>query len=126
MKGFKIWKLLGWLRVAAVVLGVAAVAGLVLLCRWLWREPQFQFTLGVALALLVLVIVGTILVGIFGPPIQRLVHWRKTPSEFGIGAAMLFPGFLAARLHLWLFDKLFLDYGRLERVTGERPTTEQS
>jgi hypothetical protein len=121
MRGFKIWKLLKWLRVTAWVLGTVALLGLVWLCWTLWTKPQFQITLGIALTMLLVIVVGTILVGICGPPIQRLVHWRKTPSEFGIGVAMATLGFFAAKIHLWIFDKLFLKYGRLERVTGKAP-----
>jgi predicted acylesterase/phospholipase RssA len=118
MRGFKIWKLLKWLRVAAWVLGGLAVLGLIWLCLTLWKTPQFQFTLGIVLAAMFLIILGTILIGILGPPIQRFAHWRKTPSEFGIGVAMLL-GFIGARIHLLIFDKLFLKYGSVERVTGK-------
>lgn len=118
LRGFKIWKLRKGLRVTAWLLGGLILFALTLLCRWLWTKPQFQFTLGIALALLSAVIVGTILLGIIGPPIQRLLHWRKTPSEFGIGLAMATLGFIAARVHLLLFDRLFLKHGRAERIVG--------
>jgi predicted acylesterase/phospholipase RssA len=120
MRGFKIWKLLGWLRVATWLLGAVILAGLVMLCWWLWAKPEFQFTFGIALALLSAVAVATILVGVIGPPVQRFLHWRKTPSEFGIGLAMATLGFIAAGLHLWVFDKLFLWQGRAERVVGRK------
>lgn len=119
MRGFKIWKLLKPLRVAAWLLGALALAGVGVLCRWLWAEPQFQFTLGIMLALMGAVIAGTILVGVVGQPVRRLVHWHKTPSEFGIGLAMATLGFIAARLHLLVFDKLFLKHGSAERVVGK-------
>lgn len=85
----------------------------------MWEKPQFQFTLGIALALLLAVAVGTVVVGVVGPPVQRL-HWRKTPSEFGIGLAMATLGFIAAGLHLLVFDKLFLRDGHAERVHGNK------
>lgn len=123
MRGFKIWKLSKGLRVTARVtawlLGVLILSGLGLLCWWLWSKPQFQFTLGIALAILSAFLVGAILLGIVVPPIQRLLHWRKTPSEFIIGLAMATLGFLAARAHLLLFDRLFLKHGRAERVVGD-------
>lgn len=116
LRGFKIWKLLKWLRVTTWMLAGVALFGLIWLCRGLWSAPQFQFTLGVALSLLFVTLVGVILLGIIGPPVQRIVRWRKTPSEFGIGLAMATLGFVAARIHLLTFDRLFLKYGRAERV----------
>ncbi len=120
LRGFKIWKLSKWLRVTGWILSGLILFGLFLLCWWLWTKPQFQFTLGIALALLLAVIVGTMLLGIIGPPIQRFLHWRKTPSEFGIGLAMATLGFIAARVHLLFFDWLFLKHGRAERVVGNK------
>jgi predicted acylesterase/phospholipase RssA len=119
LRGFKIWKLLTWLRVSAWLLGGIVLAGLILLCWWLWAKPQFQFTLGVALALLSTVAVGTVLVGVIGPPVQRFLHWRKTPSEFGIGLAMATLGFIAAWVHLLIFDRLFLSHGRAKHIVGD-------
>ncbi|HYO91544.1 MAG TPA: hypothetical protein VEQ40_07905, partial [Pyrinomonadaceae bacterium] len=73
----------------------------------------------IPLALLFMIIVGLVLLRILGPPVQRILHWRKTPSEFGLGLAMATFGFIAARLHLWIFDRLFLNNGRIEKVTGD-------
>jgi predicted acylesterase/phospholipase RssA len=119
MKGFKIWKLLPWLRVASWFAGALAVAGLIWLGYRLRNEPEFKFTAGLALLILLVMVVMTALARIIGPPLKK--GWAKTPSEFGIGLVMMFPGFLLARLHLILFDKLFLNYGKIDRVVGDSP-----
>src|SRR5262249_26748117 len=52
----------------------------------------------------------------FGLPLLRRWHFRKTLQEILIGVGMATVGFLAARLHLHVFDKLFLWQGRLRKA----------
>ncbi|HKS29268.1 MAG TPA: patatin-like phospholipase family protein [Pyrinomonadaceae bacterium] len=121
MRGFKIWKLNPWLKILAWVLGVIAALGVGWFLWRNWSTEQEAYKLVIPLALLFVIVVGALLVHVLGPPVQRLLHWRKTPSEFGLGLAMATFGFIAARLHLWIFDRLFLSNGRIEKVTGEAP-----
>jgi hypothetical protein len=119
MKGFKVWKLLKWLQLTSWVAGAAAIVGLGWLCRGLWDEPEFRFTAGLALLVSLVMVAMSVLFRVVGPPVRRF--WPKTPSEVGIGVVMMGPGFLLARLHLHLFDRLFLRYGEIRRVVGASP-----
>jgi predicted acylesterase/phospholipase RssA len=118
MRGFKIWKLSLWLKILAGVLGLAVAGGLVWLLWGWWSRPKEAITLVIPLALLFLIVVNAVLIRIIGPPVQRFLHWRKSPSEFGVGVAMATLGFIAARIHLWIFDWLFLKNGRIDNITS--------
>jgi hypothetical protein len=52
--------------------------------------------------------------------IAKLVNYRKTASEILTGIGMATFGFLVARLHLHVFDKLFLRQGRLQALAKGR------
>ena len=43
---------------------------------------------------------------------MRLVQYRKTLSDIAIGIGMGLFGFLAARLHVHVFDRLYLHLGK--------------
>jgi hypothetical protein len=108
--GFKIWRLSRQLQLALSV-AVLIVLGL-LFYSWVhWSALTVpRLTLGELLVILVL------LTGIqFGLPLLRRWHFRKTLQDILIGIGMATVGFLAARLHLHFFDKLFLWQGRLRQ-----------
>ncbi|HEX8176058.1 MAG TPA: patatin-like phospholipase family protein [Pyrinomonadaceae bacterium] len=121
MRGFKIWKLNRWLNILASLLGVAVVGviGWFLWSRWSTQQEAYKIV--IPLILLFVMVVSAVLLRVIGPRMQRLFHWRKSPSEFGLGVVMATFGFIAARLHLWIFDRLFLSNGRIEKVTGGAP-----
>jgi len=48
--------------------------------------------------------------------IAKLANYRKTATEVLIGIGMATVGFLLARLHLHVFDKLFLWQGSLSAL----------
>jgi hypothetical protein len=48
------------------------------------------------------------------------VNYRKTAMEILVGIGMATVGFLLARLHLHVFDRLFLRQGSLERLLARR------
>jgi predicted acylesterase/phospholipase RssA len=109
--GFKVWRVSRQLQLALSVV-VLIVLGL-LFYSWVhWSGLRIPtLTLGELLVMLVL------LAGIqFGLPLLRRWHFRKTLQEILIGIGMATVGFLAARLHLHFFDKLFLWQGRLRQV----------
>jgi predicted acylesterase/phospholipase RssA len=117
----KVWLVARRLQLA---LGVVGVLLLSFLCVQLyqsrhklgeiWRRPLFVFdptpsdlvwTVGIAL----LSISG------FGV-LARILNYRKTLQQMLIGIGMATVGFLFARLHLHVFDRLFLWQGRLARA----------
>jgi len=75
-------------------------------------------------------IIGALLSAVLGKWVMRIVRFRETVSKVLMGIIMSAFGFLLARLHLHVFDKLYLRFGRLERVkqataseTNERMTS---
>ena len=117
MRGFKIWKLNVWLQILAWALIAGAVGGAGWLL-WDWSKSKEAVALVIPVALLLLMVVSAVLLRIIGPPVQRFAHWRKSPSELGIGVAML-ALCLVARIHLWIFDWFFLKNGRIENITSK-------
>lgn len=105
-KAFKVWKLVPWLQVGSV-LAVAALLGLLYkACSWAW-----SFSL-ITVGGLVQFIMATVAIAIIGPILVNLINYRKTLTDIGIGIGMAFFGFMAARLHLRYFDRLYLKVGR--------------
>jgi predicted acylesterase/phospholipase RssA len=47
--------------------------------------------------------------------VMRVIRWRDTLTKIGVGLGMCLFGWLVARLHLHVFDRLFLWHGKLER-----------
>ena len=43
---------------------------------------------------------------------MRVIRWRDTLTYIAIGIGMSLAGFAVARLHLHVFDKIYLWYGR--------------
>lgn len=66
-----------------------------------------------------------LLTPILGKEIMRrmgIVRYRELVNRWAIGLGVGLVGWLAATLHLHVFDKLFLKYGRL-RVDNKEPET---
>jgi predicted acylesterase/phospholipase RssA len=123
---FKIWQLLVWLKVLAGVLAVAAVSALMALIVTRWddalipeisvgRSATWAIWFGVA-ALLTFSVRA--IAGRRGDPLLKVVHWRDTVRNIAIGVSMSIFGFWLARLHLHVFDRLYLRYGKLQRFVS--------
>ncbi|RPI47274.1 MAG: patatin family protein [Betaproteobacteria bacterium] len=115
---FKVWLLMRQLQ---IVLGVVAIGLLYLLAfaayNW-WNGTLFTYTLTVKEAVIAagLALLSALGLGIVG----KVVRYRKTATEILVGIGMATLGFMVARLHLHVFDKLFLWQGRLRRFIGKQ------
>jgi predicted acylesterase/phospholipase RssA len=109
---FKIWMLWRPLQVTAAVLALV-LAGLLLLSleTW-WGIELVKLTLGGVVIMGAMFIAGKIL----GSTVMRFVNYRKTLEEFAVGLGMSVLGFAIARVHLHVFDRLYLRWGKLDRV----------
>jgi len=56
--------------------------------------------------------------------LNKVLKYRKTVREVAFGIGMATVGFLLARLHLHVFDRLFLRQGRLGRIRSRRARPE--
>ncbi|HVN80108.1 MAG TPA: patatin-like phospholipase family protein [Terriglobia bacterium] len=116
---FKIWRLSPQLKIVSWIIGVLAAVELTLAC-WHWRSASLV-TLGALGVTLAMVSVGWI----FGKTIGRVVRYHDTLRQIAIGVVMGILGSLLARLHIHVFDKGFLAWGRMDRLSAlglrERP-----
>jgi hypothetical protein len=109
---FKVWMLSRNLQLAGgitlvTLLAVLAVPG------WLHRSTTvFSLTVGVLLTTLICLALGAAGWG----RLTKAIQYRKTFQSILIGFGMGTLGWLLARLHLRVFDRLFLYYGRLKRL----------
>jgi hypothetical protein len=125
---FKIWKLSRPLIALKWALVLAALSGVVWLFYDRWDEsilgliPEkavswltFKNIAIVFLATLFLTVLAAGVNALAGKKILHLSRWRDTLKNIAAGIGMSFAGFLAARLHLHVFDRLFLRSGKLDK-----------
>jgi predicted acylesterase/phospholipase RssA len=109
---FKIWLLWRPLQISAVVMALALVALLVWFYQYWWGRQLVKLTLGGLVVMGGMFVLGKLL----GATIMRFVNYRKTLEEFAIGLIMSVLGFAIARLHVHVFDRWYLRWGKLNRV----------
>ena len=107
-RAFKIWKLNTPLKITAWVIGIAALILLLGAC-WKWSSVAL-ITLGAIGTTIAVTIAGAI----FGKTVMRVVRYRDTLSEIAIGVGMSLVGWILARIHLHIFDRLYLRKGRIK------------
>ena len=106
---FKVWLLMRKLQIFG---GVALVGLLVLAAlgiRDAWNQ-EFKVTLGSVLLWLGFAVLSLAGFGV----ISKIINYRKTVQDVLIGIGMALLGFALARLHLHVFDRIFLLQGRLK------------
>jgi hypothetical protein len=107
-RAFKIWRLSTPLKIIAWISGIAALILLLGAC-WKWSSTAV-ITLGAIGTTVALMIAGAI----FGKTVMRVVRYRDTLSEIAIGVGMSLVGWILARIHLHIFDRLYLRKGRIK------------
>jgi hypothetical protein len=99
------------LKILAAVLAVAAAVGLVWLFGKYWSASLVKVsTLG-------WIAIGAAGTAVLGKCFMRIVQFRSTLQKIGIGVGLALVGWLLARLHIWVFDRLFLRNGKADRGT---------
>ncbi len=111
---FKIWLLNRGLKIIAAVV----VLGALVLAASAWRDVLNTEVFNLAPTVGGLLFAAlTLAASVSGLAlISRVLDYRKTLREILMGLLMATIGFLFARLHLHVFDPLFLRQGRLSRV----------
>jgi predicted acylesterase/phospholipase RssA len=107
-RAFKIWQLSLPLKIAGWILGAIALVALLWAC-WEWSSVALITlgTIGITVAVL-------ILGAIFGKTVMQIVRYRETLTQIALGVVMALAGWILARIHLHIFDRLFLLKGRLK------------
>ncbi len=109
---FKIWLLWRPLQITAVVLALALIALLVWFNQYWWGRQLVKLTLGGLVVMGGMFVLGKLL----GSTVMKFVNYRKTLEEFAVGLIMSVLGFAIARLHVHIFDRWYLRWGKLNRV----------
>ena len=109
---FKIWLLWRPLQVTAVVLALVLVALLAWFYDYWWGRQLVKLTLGGLVVMGGMFVLGKLL----GSTVMRFVNYRKTLEEFAVGLIMSFVGFAIARLHVHVFDRWYLRWGKVNRI----------
>jgi predicted acylesterase/phospholipase RssA len=107
---FKAWKLIPQLKIAAFAAAVLLLWLLYKLIISQWQSTLFSISVGgMMIALL------GVLTALFLPAMKWLNPEKEAPS-FVIKFAIALTGYFLAKLHLNIFDSLFLARGKLERL----------
>ncbi len=132
---FKIWRLSLPLIVLKWSLLAAAVSGVAWLFVARWNEPlipesvlswlrdqlTFQSVAAWAFSMLVATAVGALVSALIGKSrgnaLLKGVHWRDTLRDVAVGVGMSLAGWFVARLHLHVFDRMYLRYGKIDRFS---------
>jgi predicted acylesterase/phospholipase RssA len=128
---FKIWRL--WRPLGAFVIAVGVLlAGLFGWFCWKnWNASIISIDFGEAdvspwrltwgeAAIAVATTAALSLLPAFARNILRVVDYRKTAYEITVGVAMGLFGWIAAQLHLRVFDKIYLWWGSEKRLLGSQ------
>jgi predicted acylesterase/phospholipase RssA len=124
---FKIWKLSRALRVSAISLAVVLAGVLGWLCWVNWNDPIVTIDFGKTdndpwrltwgyVALTAIAMAAISRAPAFVRNILRIVDYHKTAYEIIVGAGMGILGWLAAQLHLRVFDRWYLRWNGQERL----------
>ena len=111
---FKVWGLLKPLRyLARGLLALAVVALVFLLCKS-WGRPLFPSrTVGWVVRTLAILALPMVLGLFLSPTVLAVVRYRETLSRILKGIALAALGWLAAWIHLLIFDRLYLHQGKV-------------
>jgi hypothetical protein len=108
----KVWWLSTPLIAVAAILGIVLLGGLV----WAWyRWGHVELALGtvreIGIWLLFLLLTLTL-----GPWLVRIVRFKRTLGQLGLVTAATLLASLAFKIHLAVFDRWFIRWGRLTNV----------
>lgn len=109
---FKVWRLHKPLH--NLGLGICFVAA-ILLCVLGWKYQTMSLLRVEDLVSFILTVLGT---AVFGKLIVKAVRLRETLTKVAFGIGMSLFGFLVARVHLHLFNPLYLRLGKVNK-SGE-------
>ncbi len=105
----KIWLLSKPLKIIGVIISLAAVTAFIV-ASYIWPSIPLV-TLGMIGTTVFFFIIGLLV----GKTILQIVNFRETLTQIAIGIGMSILGWAVARLHLHVFDKWFLRFGKMEK-----------
>ena len=113
---FKLWRLSPGLRAASWAIGISASL-MILAAIFLHRTDVLQWETSIGqLSILVIFTLG-----IMSFPLLKWLNPQKAAREYVSKTLLAFLGYLAARVHLHIFDPWFLKRGTLSRLLNLSP-----
>ena len=109
-QAFKVWILSRGLQMVAAGVGLLLLVFLIYGCYLWWSQPVL--TVGDIVIQILWVLAALIL----GSTVVKIIRFRRT-AMITLGFSLV--GWAAARVHLWFFDRLFLQWGALPHLTHE-------
>ena len=107
----KVWHLYKPLQLLGLILAVIA-AGALAYFGWTYRDSAL-ITVGTVGG----IVLTTAVAAIFGKLVMKIVWFRQTLMKILLGIGMSLFGFLIARLHLHVFNPLYLHLGKMQRIS---------
>jgi hypothetical protein len=107
-RAFKVWRLSRVLRALSLVLTVAAIVVLFQLW-WIYQDRQLLTVR--LLGQVVLIVAATLAL----PQVVAVIRYRQTIRSFGLRSLGALALALVFKIHLFVFDPLFVRIGRLKR-----------
>jgi hypothetical protein len=111
---FKVWRLYKPLRILGMIIAVIA-AGAMCYFGWKYRASALVTIGGIGSTVLTFVVAA-----IFGKLVMKIVWFRQTLMNILFGIVMSLFGFLVARLHLHVFNPLYLRLGEIRRLIAAK------
>jgi hypothetical protein len=110
----KVWYLYKPLQVLGMIIAVIAITAL---CYFAWK--YWDSTL-LSVKDVGVIVLTTVVAVIFGKLFMKVVWFRQTFMKILFGIGMSLFGFLVARLHLHVFNPLYLRLGSMQRIQAEK------
>ena len=112
---WKVWLLMPWLKFVGVVVGTGLVLVLCSLLLKFWSNKLPSLSWGELIVSLIGIALSVLVFG----RLSRFLNYRKTLDQVLIGLGLTLGSFLA-KVHLYVFDKLFLRQGSIERLLNQK------
>ena len=109
----KVWRQLPLLQIVGIALGAAAIIGA---GYALWKNRMSELP---SLGIVALVVIALIAAKLILAQLDKRRLYHKRLDELALGVAITFIGWIAAGVHLLLFDRLFLNHGKWETAPNQ-------
>ena len=105
---FKVWFLYKPLTILGLIVALTVAAAL---CYFSWKYSSYAL---LTVKDVTIIVLTTVIAALFGKLVMKIVWFRQTLAKIAFGIGMSLFGFLVARLHLHVFNPLYLRLGSRE------------
>ena len=110
----KVWLLIPRLKFAGLLVGAGLIAGICVLLLKFWSNKLPSLSWGGLIVWLIGIVAGVLVF----ERLSKVFNYRKTLDQILIGLGLTVAGSFLAKLHLYVFDRLFLRQGSIYRILG--------